>query len=288
MHGKEGKISFPATLYELHGLIKTEGTVPFFSGRMYPERESLPGTEYQLPPEIISLDEVEELKRISRSETYIDCGSTVSFSALFNKAGHLLPPLLISTVKESFNPAVIGLTTPAGLLYSGRIPTPLSLLLNLFEVSYEVRRLRMHRWKGIRAANIWIYHNQLFKNGQIALDAGDVVLRMRIPANNWGQARIRRIGLGRDDLHIAMTADISRSYITNFRLSYALGGGEFFRDREREAHITGRTVSGSGKEVENLAREAVQKLGLGDDDRIGRAIYKCVRNFLYQKSETGA
>ncbi len=285
---KEGKVSYPSNLYELHNIMKTKGTAPFFSGRMYPENREYPGVFYDLPPEMICLDQVEELNRISRSETYIECGSAVSFQAFFLKAGHLLPPLLISTVKSAFNPAKLSLTTPAGLLYSGYIPTSLSLLFNVFEVSYEIRKLRMHRWKGISFVNQWLYHNQLFNNGRIALDEGDVILRLRIPANNWGQAAIRRIRLGKETLYLAMTADITRSYISNFRFSYAVEGGEFFRDREREAYLTGRTVAGSGKDVETLARETCARLGMGEEERIIRAIYKCIRNFLYQKSESGA
>ena len=268
MPGREDRISYPASLSELHNMMRADGTVPFFSGRMFPEVDEASSSYYNLPGEIISLDEVEELKKIHRSETYIDCGSTVSFYALFNKAGHLLPPVLINTLKKAYNPAQLFLTTPAGILYSGRIPTPVSLLFNVMECSYEIRRLKTHRWRGITSVNHWVYHNQLFQQGEVKLEAGDVILRMRIPSNTWGQAQIRQISLGRRTLYLAVTAENSRNYISDFRFSYALDGGELFRDREKEAHISGRMVSNSAKEVDNMAKAAAEKTGLRGQGKI--------------------
>ncbi|MDC7222058.1 MAG: hypothetical protein PQJ59_19165 [Spirochaetales bacterium] len=288
MPGKEGKIYYPVSLGEVLNIIRTYGTIPFFSGRMYPEIEGIPGTYYSLPHEIISLDQVEELKKINRSETYIDCGSTVPFSALFSKAGHILPPIVIKTVKNSFNPARLCLTTPAGLIYSGCFPTPISLLFNVIDVSYEIRRLKMHRWRGLMAVNHWTYHNQLFKNRKIELKEGDIVVRMRLPSNTWGKARIRRIQLGKDSLYLAMTADINRNYISNFRFSYALEGGEIFRERDREAHISGRNLDASSKEIETLSKVAAEKLGYRDNEKLIRAIYNSLQIFLYQNNESGA
>ena len=288
MPGREDRIFYPASLGELHNLLRTEGTFPFYSGRMYPETAEAPGSSYRLESDIISLDEVEELKRISRSDSYIDCGSAVSFSALFNKAGHLLPPVLIHTLKRVYNPAKLCLTTPAGILYSGRIPTPVNLLFNVMEVSYEIRRLKTHRWRGISSVNHWIYHNQLFQQGDIKFEAGDVVLRVRIPSNTWGQAQIRQITLGKQTLYLAMSADISRNYISDFRFSFALEGGDLFRDREKEAHVSGRMVGNAAREVEGISKGAAEKLGWGGQEKLIRSIYNCILNFLYQRSENGA
>jgi xanthine dehydrogenase iron-sulfur cluster and FAD-binding subunit A len=262
MPGQEGKIHYPETLYDLHNLVKAEGTYDFYSGRIHrnidSEREF-----YHLPDEIIFLDRIEDLKKINRSETYIDCGSTLSFDALLSKAEHLLPPLYVKTLKEYYNPALLCCTTPAGIIYSGLLPTPLSLLSNVIEVSYEIRRLKTHRWRSVTAVNHWIYHNQIYKNDRYELQSGDVILRMRIPANNWGHIRLRKINLGEKALYLAMTVDIARNYISNFRLSFALEGGQLYRDREREAHVTGRTISSSGKEVRILAQATAEQIGNG-------------------------
>ncbi|MDC7222863.1 MAG: FAD binding domain-containing protein [Spirochaetales bacterium] len=288
MPGRDAKIYYPASLGELHNLIKTEGTGTFYSGRMYPEKEETPGRYYNLAEELISLDGVEELKRINRSETYIDCGSAVPFTALFNKAGHILPSILMKTVRKAYNPAQLCLTTPAGLLYSGKIPTPVSLLFNVMEVSYEIRRLKTHRWRGISAVNHWIYHNQLFKNGEIDLKEGDVVMRIRLPSNTWGQARIERIQLGKTPLYLAMTSQINRNYISNFRFSYALEGGELFRERDREAHISGRNMGSASRETELISKKAAEKLGFEGNEKLIRAIFNSLGNFLYQSGESGA
>jgi hypothetical protein len=288
MLGKEDRIYFPATLSELHNLIKSGGATPFYSGRMYPIKEAALEDSYSLPPTLINLDGIEELKKISRSETYIDCGSIVSLTALFNKAGHLLPPLLIRTLQEAYNPAQLYLTTPAGIIYSGKFPTPVSLLLNIMEVSYEIRRLKMHNWRGISAVNHWMFHNQLFQKGKIDLKAGDILLRMRLPSNTWGKARMERIQLGKKTVFLAMTSEINRNYIADFRFSYAFDGGELFREREREAHISGRNINSSAKETELLAKAAAEKLGFTGEDKLIRAIYNSIRNFLYQSREVGA
>jgi hypothetical protein len=288
MLGKEDRIYFPATLSELHNLIKSGGATPFYSGRMYPIKEAALEDSYPLPPTLINLDGIEELKKISRSETYIDCGSIVSLTALFNKAGHLLPPLLIRTLQEAYNPAQLYLTTPAGIIYSGKFPTPVSLLLNIMEVSYEIRRLKMHNWRGISAVNHWMFHNQLFQKGKIDLKAGDILLRMRLPSNTWGKARMERIQLGKKTVFLAMTSEINRNYIADFRFSYAFDGGELFREREREAHISGRNINSSAKETELLAKAAAEKLGFTGEDKLIRAIYNSIRNFLYQSREVGA
>ena len=284
---QEGKVLFPTTLNELHNLIKIDGQGSFYSGRVHQNIEASHEL-YQLNSTLISLDRIEELKRINRSETYIDCGSTLSFGALLQKAEHLLPRLYIKILKQYYNPALLSCTTPAGIVYSGRLPTPLSLLSNVIEVSYEVRRLKTHRWRGVTTVNHWIYHNQIYKNDRFDLDKGDVVMRMRIPANNWGHIRLRKLNLGKKALYLAITVDISGNYISNFRFSYALEDGSLHRDREREAHITGRTIGNSGREVKNLAQATADQIGMGKEDKIIRAIYKCIRNFLYQKSEFSA
>jgi len=129
-----------------------------------------------LPPVFLCLDNLPDLKRIARTEHYIDIGSMVVLNRILN-LGNIVPKALKTCLEkiggfQVRNIATIGgnICSPARLL---DLPAPLAAL----DAQYEFRN----------SSNItrWVFASRFHSIDYESSDKKELLTRIRLPIHKW-------------------------------------------------------------------------------------------------------
>jgi len=139
---------------------------------------------YPSPPnrQIIDLGEIEELKRISRTDRYVDIGSMVTTSSLLSAGKLVLPSILKSALGSIVNHITRRQITIGGAVCEPESRMAFSTALAVLDAQAEIRR-----WEEGRFTSAWTPVNRLYdKNGSLLLrDAPFVLTKIRLGLE-WG------------------------------------------------------------------------------------------------------
>jgi len=132
----------------------------------------------ELPVNILSLERLEELRRITRTERYLEIGAMVRLNEII-ALGKIVPEAFSETLKGIAGPQVRNLATIGGnLCTSGDAVAPMAAL----EARYELRGAGGNRW--ISA--------QRFSSFLDALGRQELLTRIRIPLDQWNYTVYRK------------------------------------------------------------------------------------------------
>jgi CO/xanthine dehydrogenase FAD-binding subunit len=84
------------------------------------------------------------------------------------------------------------------------------------------------------------------KTGELTLEEGEVVTRLRIPFVDWNLQFFQKIGnpfsSPKRSLTFTALTEVKKGVVTDFRMAVTFLGTSMMRDRELEAFITGKKV----------------------------------------------
>jgi CO/xanthine dehydrogenase FAD-binding subunit len=132
----------------------------------------------ELPANILSLEKIDELRRITRTERYLEIGAMVKLNEII-ALGKTVPDAFSSTLRGIAGPQVRNLATIGGnLCISGDTSAPMAAL----DARYELRSATGSRWiSGIR-----------FSSLPGSLNAQELLTRIRIPLDQWNYTVYRK------------------------------------------------------------------------------------------------
>jgi len=167
---------------------KFPDAVPFAGGTSlirggsvtHPNRESGPVYRElpELPVNILSLEKIEDLCRITRTERYLEIGAMVRLSEIIG-LGKTVPDAFAETLKGIAGPQIRNLATIGGnLCVSGDA----AALLAALEARYELRSAAGSRW--ISALR--------FSSPSDGLKQQELLTRIRIPLDEWNYTVYRK------------------------------------------------------------------------------------------------
>ncbi len=201
-------IHIPATLSEYsqtalrypNAKIWAGGTAIMSRDKNYPSRET--------NPEVVYLDSIEELKKISRNDRMIEIGSMVSLNSVLKDHRIFIPQILTENIEAIGSPLLTARATIGGAIATVAPLTTLPGTLITLGANAEVRTLRRKIVK-----SKWTPISQLvnvLKNGQISLPARAVITRVRILLASSDFSYFREEGSYVDDIEntvaVAFTA----------------------------------------------------------------------------------
>jgi CO/xanthine dehydrogenase FAD-binding subunit len=202
-----------------------------------------------LPPSIISLNRLDELSHINRTEQYIEFGACVRLSEII-ELGNPAPEVLRLALATIGNPPLRNLSTLGGNIagsvsaYAGGVPlfprtaaAPLCAL----DARIEIR-------SGTQAPR-WISATRFFSGGASLMDR-ELVSRIRIPLELWNYSAYRRFPAEvytasdtPDPAECPSVVLIARTQKNTLAdLQVAVSAGAIYRDPEITAALTGRTL----------------------------------------------
>jgi CO/xanthine dehydrogenase FAD-binding subunit len=130
----------------------------------------------ELPSIILSLEKLEEMRRISRSERYMEIGAMAKLSRIIG-FGKIVPAPLRYCLENIAGPQLRNMATIGGnLCYSGGCLDTSTALVAL-DAQYELRGAQSSRW---------IAASRFFSApGQTALKSQELLTRIRVPLDDW-------------------------------------------------------------------------------------------------------
>lgn len=250
-------VYFPETLGELLQIYRREADALIYAGGTFILSQRA-GRFVDLPPTVISLQDVEELQRVSRTERYVELGATVPVRQIIRLGDGNIPAALYAALRHIGPPAVTGLATLGGnLAVPGRIMTGVPVL-TLLDARVELRRQGGSRWLPV---------GRLHRaDGSLDLQPREVITRLRVPLYPWTTQLFRRFGseLAPDSnpLTFCGVARASNRIVEELRIIGSTGHPRMLRNKSMEAELVGRRLPLPEREV----AQAVEAYGEPDDE----------------------
>ncbi len=201
-----------------------------------------------LPQSVISLQSVEELSRISRTERYMEIGATVPLNRILSIGRHVLPPLLFSALAGISSYPVRNLATIGGNICVRERRMTSFPALCILDAQLELKKHTHSRWVPMgRFAD---------SAGSLDLEAGEIATRIRIPFDDWDFSAYKRSGIKSldegDTIDFCVLAKLQKDSIQDFRFAFNTLGNRIIRNREIENLIIGRKYPFSERDEESL------------------------------------
>ena len=236
------RVYIPHTNGELTQLLRRHPEAKVYAGGTGLLQPDGPG-RLALPPVLIALYGVEDLRRIARTDRHLDVGANATIRAISRVAHNVVPQLLTDTLPHIVPPGLRNLATLVGNVCTlGRVMTSVPTLIALGAI-VEIRRAGGGRWIPVSR----------FHGGTSGspLAPGEVVTRLRIPLDRYDVQLFRKT----EDTRLTMAAVVSGSKrtIENVRIVIGSSAPTVLRNRELEAELAGRKVPLGRREISQAA-----------------------------------
>lgn len=184
-----------------------------------------------IPSTLVALYGVEDLRRIARTDRYIEIGANATIRAVSRVGSNVIPRTLYDCLPHIVPPGLRTIATLVGnVCVPGTTTTSVAPLIALGS-SIEIRRVGGSRWMTV----------QRFRSGDsIHLQPGEVVTRLRIPLAVWDAQVYRASEDGR--ISFAAIARRSKGGVDAVRIVIGTRLPEVIHNRELDAELTGRKL----------------------------------------------
>lgn len=212
-----------------------------------------------LPQEVISLQWVEELKRVSRTDRYVEIGAGCSLARIVEIGRNVLPGSFVQAFSTMTPMGVTALATIGGNLgVAEHVMTAYPLVLAAGS-RIELRRHGNARW--IPAGRL------RDETGGLTLEDGEIVSRVRLPLESWNVQVFASFGRPyipeSDPVVFVGLAKTDTGVVDDFRMVFSAHDRVLFRDRELEAELVGRRAPLPAKEAQSFMRRISDRIAAG-------------------------
>ena len=186
----------------------------------------------ELPPVILSLEQLEDMHRISRSERYLEIGAMVKLSQIID-LGKTVPRALRHCLENIAGPQLRNMATIGGNICfpGGRLDS--SAALAALDAQYELRCAQSARW--ISASRF------SSTPGPPALNPQELLTRIRVPLDHWDYSVYKKFtgqpSCGRVVVFLAKT---SKDVLSDIRI--VCKTGSILRNRSGESILIGKQL----------------------------------------------
>lgn len=256
MEGLHNQVFSPATLPELF-----QAWAGYPDSTLYAGGTNLVGGQggrnFRLPRNIISLSGIEELRRVSRTERYLEIGAAATLSDIL-ALGKIVPEVLREALSRIATPQVRNLATIGGNICCAARRLDSAAPLAVLDARFELRTA---------AASRWVSAGRFAPDpGAPLLGKGELLTRIRVPLETWNYSLYRRIGsVGlptEDTAAFAFIARAEKDILSDVRV--AMAGVELVRDRSIENAIAGKGLPLSRKEASSFCERWRDRLNALD------------------------
>ncbi len=195
---------------------------------------------------IIQLSGIDELKKIRRTERYLEIGSCVPIKRILNVGQHILPFALSEALKSIAPPHIRNRATLGGNLCCRQRRLNTFSVLLLMDTVLEIRKSGKTRWIGL---------NRLFtKKDKDSIQNNEVVTRIRIPLNIWNIQYFTAAGDPFLDplnaISFSLLIETHKGLISQIRFAVGNIGKQILRSIDFESYLSERKVRLRLKEID--------------------------------------
>ncbi|MDR2313504.1 MAG: FAD binding domain-containing protein [Spirochaetaceae bacterium] len=182
----------------------------------------------KLPDNILSLERIDELHRITRTERYLEIGAAVKLSDII-ALGKIVPDAFSGALRGIASPSVRNLATIGGnLCVCGDATAPMAAL----DARYELRSAG-----GIR----WISANR-FSSLPMNLKAQELLSRIRIPLEQWTYTIYRKFHSPPENDGGVLLILVQNQKDILAKIQIVFAGQTLYRDKNSETFLEGKAL----------------------------------------------
>jgi len=252
----ESRVSIhtPKNLGELSQLYLQRPDATLFAGGTYLLSSFNPHNPYR--GEIISLEKVEELKRLNRTERYLEIGAMVPLPFIIKIGSSYLPESLLACLKQIAPLPVQTQATLGGNLCCRDFRFDSFTVLLALGARAELRRGRQSRWLPL---------NQMVNDKEeLLLEPGEFVTRIRFPLEDWDREQFIKLGpphnVEERQFVLCNLIKKEKETLSDLRLTLVQGPSRVVRLRNLEAQLTGRKLPLNPKDLKLIEEETALAL----------------------------
>jgi CO/xanthine dehydrogenase FAD-binding subunit len=234
------KVFLPRSVNDAVAILRRRPGILVFAGGT--EFQNLYPGEPTINRDILALHNIEELKRIYRSDRMLEIGAMVTMERLSRFGSDVVPRGLARAILALPYAPVRSIATIGGnLLVHPRYFSTMHYL-SLVEASVELRRSGGSRWIPVARLRDGDNNPQLHQ---------ELLTKIRVPVNVWNHQDFRRFhsrekGL---DYGICALASVHRGVIEDIRIAYSFQGLISYRNRDADSQLIGRRLPLGEKEL---------------------------------------
>ena len=183
---------------------------------------------------IVSLDSLEELKKISRTESFIEIGSMVTLNRIIH-LGKVVPEPLIRCIGQIGGPELRNLATIGGNICNPYERQDLSGPMIALDAQYELRSQQSSRW--IQASRFSPVTTPAVFEGS------EILTRVRVPLEPWTYTWYRKFKTPGGDgtgSNIILVLQNRKNILTGIRVVYS--GRVILREKNSETMLAGKPL----------------------------------------------
>jgi len=187
---------------------------------------------FALPAIILSLDRIEELQRVSRTERYLEIGAMAKLSQIV-ALGNLVPKVLRRCLESIAGQQLRNMATIGGnICFPGRCLDSAAVITAL-DGQYELRSAQSSRW--VSAARFFS------PGGENALNSQELLTRIRVPLENWDYTSYRKFaGHANQSRTAIFLVKIQKNILTDIKIIYKTA--LIWRDKNIETKLIGKEL----------------------------------------------
>jgi CO/xanthine dehydrogenase FAD-binding subunit len=227
----QSKVFFPAGFQELFSSWNSNPGAVLCAGGTEHIRNQNDQTA-AAPRSIISLDKIEELRKISRSERYLEIGSMVKLSQIIN-LGKIVPEVLIRCLENIANPQLRSQATIGGNICNTFVRTDTSAPMIALDAQYELRSAQSARWVSASRFST--------QPGPLSLSSQECLTRIRVPLEPWTFTWYRKFNFSlssRPGGCILLILRNQKDILTDIRVLYS--SQAILREKNGESMLMGK------------------------------------------------
>jgi CO/xanthine dehydrogenase FAD-binding subunit len=222
----------PATFQELFSAWgRFDSAVPYAGGTGLIRDQGRRTLE--LPPVILSLDKLEDLQRISRSERYLEIGAMVKLSQII-RLGKIVPEAFRDCLENIAGAQLRNIATIGGNICYPAQRLDASAALTALDAQYELRSAQSSRWiSASRFSSL---------PGPTALNHQELLTRIRVPLDQWNYSVYKKFSKGRRGSGgvVVFLVKTQKNALTDIRVVYKTAA--ILRDKNSEAILAGKQL----------------------------------------------
>jgi CO/xanthine dehydrogenase FAD-binding subunit len=231
VNSKSSQFFYPASTGELWADWVRQRDASLFSGSAaWLQKQT--GRLFGVCGNIILLDNIEELKKITRTERYLEMGAMVTLNKI-STLGKIVPEALTLSLKSTATPLLRNISTLGSSVCRPSTPEPVVASLVALDSRYELRTFAQSRW--VTAAQF-----STLNSGSM-LQPQECLTRIRIPLDTWDYTLCRDFSAkesGDNGIEFAVfLARIQKDILADVRLIFS--GTTILRDKNSELTLIG-------------------------------------------------
>jgi CO/xanthine dehydrogenase FAD-binding subunit len=252
-HDTNNRIVFPRSFQELFATWnRLPGAIPFAGGTSLGRGPGLALDQTSrytltLPSTLLSLDGLEELHRITRTERYIEIGAMVRLNEIIDM-GKIVPLPFTQALKGMDSPQIRNIATIGGHICEPRRRLDAASPLVALDARYELRTAALTRW--ISASRF------SSMPGPLVLNPQELLTRIRIPLEQWNHSVYKKFKTtenrsgGEGSGAMVFLVRVQKDILTDIRAVFA--GETVIQDKNSESALTGRKLPLDKRDVHHF------------------------------------